>query len=301
MDAIARLQHLKPVSSDHTKAGSRQSTARDLRLPPISIPANPQVRRFKSIWISDLHMGTRPCKAEFLLDFFRYHESEKLYLLGDFVDGWRLPRSWYWSQSYNDIIQKILRKARKGTEVIYIPGNHDEGFRTFIGMQFGSIRVEREVIHTTPNGRRLLVIHGDPFDQVVKYARWLAYVGDQAYTLLMRLNDYHHGIRKRLNLPYWSLSRYVKTRVKRAIHYIERYEQACIDHARQQGLDGIVCGHIHFPACREEDGVIYANSGDWVEHCSALVEHQDGQLEVIRWPFVVPSAAKAPVLDAVNS
>jgi len=240
---------------------------------------------YRTIWISDVHLGTRGCQAEFQIDFLRHNDSETLYLVGDIFDGWRMRRSWYWAQSHNDVIQKILRKARKGTRVVYIPGNHDECLRMYssAALVLGGITLEDEAIHETADGKKLLVIHGDVFDGVVKHARWLAVLGDWAYELMMALNTVFNLIRRRLGFGYWSLSAFLKAKVKNAVEYVGSYERVLVDVARRRGVDGIVCGHIHTPEIRTLDGVIYCNDGDWVESCSALVEHFDGRLEIIRW------------------
>jgi UDP-2,3-diacylglucosamine pyrophosphatase LpxH len=257
-----------------------------------------QGRRFRTIWISDVHLGTKGCKADFLLDFLKNTESDTLYLVGDIVDGWRLKRSWYWPQAHNDVVQKILRKARKGTRVVFIPGNHDEFARDYTDHNFGDIEVLQDAVHTTADGRRLAVLHGDAFDGVVKYAKWLAHLGDGAYTLALSLNHYLNLIRRRLGLPYWSLSAYLKHKVKNAVQYMDNYERTMADEARKRGVDGIVCGHIHHAELRDMNGVLYANDGDWVESCTALVEHADGTLEILRWleqaelPLLLPLPAK---------
>jgi UDP-2,3-diacylglucosamine pyrophosphatase LpxH len=240
-------------------------------------------RRYRSIFISDVHLGTPGCKADMLLDFLKRTDSEYLYLVGDIVDGWRLRRSWYWPQPHNDVVQKILRKARKGTKVVFVPGNHDEFARDYVDLQFGGVRVEREVLHETADGRRLLILHGDEFDVVVRYARWLAIVGDRTYAMLLVLNRWVNGWRRWMNQPYWSLSAYLKFKVKNAVKYIAEYEAAVAAAARRRGADGVVCGHIHHPEIREIDGILYCNDGDWVESCSALIEHEDGRLEILHW------------------
>lgn len=240
-------------------------------------------RRYRSIWISDIHLGTRGCKARFLLDFMRQTESEYLYLVGDIIDGWRLKRSWYWNQDQNDVIQKILRKARKGTRVVYVPGNHDEALRDYTAMQFGGVSVEREAFHETADGRKLLILHGDEFDGVVTYARWLAFLGDRAYMMALCANHWFNLLRRGLGLPYWSLSAYLKHKVKNAVEFVSRFEVAVAAEARRRGVDGVVCGHIHHAEMRDIDGVLYCNDGDWVESCTALVEHMDGHLEIIKF------------------
>lgn len=241
------------------------------------------VTQYRSIWISDIHLGTRGCQADFLLEFLRYHDSEYLYLVGDIVDGWQLKKSWYWAQSHNDVVQKLLRKARKGTKVIYIPGNHDEVIRHYAQMYFGGISVEREVVHTTADGRRFLVLHGDEFDGVMKFARWLAHLGDWAYEKLLIINRWVNHLRRRLGYPYWSVSAYLKHQVKNAVSFISEFERTLAEEARRREVDGVICGHIHHAEIRSIDGILYCNDGDWVESCTALVEDWDGQLSIIRW------------------
>ena len=254
------------------------------------------IYHYRAIWISDIHLGTRGCKARFLLDFLRYNESETLYLVGDIVDGWRLVRgSWYWEQSHNDVVQKILRKARKGTKVLYVPGNHDEWLRDYADMQLGGVTLVEEAIHVTADGRRLLIIHGDAFDGVVRYARWLALLGDWAYELTLRINHRFNQLRRRLGYPYWSLSAYLKSRVKNAVQFISDFAEAIASEARRREVDGIVCGHIHHAEIRDIGGVLYCNDGDWVESCTALVEHFDGRLEIIHW---IEEKALDPLMPA---
>ena len=241
------------------------------------------LNRYRTIWISDIHLGTRGCKAEFLLDFLRNSESDYLYLVGDIIDGWRLKKSWYWTTAHNDVVQAILHKARRGTKVIYVPGNHDEALRDFTGYHFGGVYVTREAVHVSANGRRLLVIHGDQFDAVVKHAKWLALLGDWAYNVALSANHWVGMARRLLGLNYWSLSAYLKAKVKNAVQYIDKYEHAVVAEARRRKVDGIVCGHIHKAEIRTIDGIVYCNDGDWVESCTALVESFDGQLEIIEW------------------
>lgn len=243
----------------------------------------PNQYRYRSIWISDIHLGTRGCKAEFLLDFLRRTESEYLYLVGDIVDIWRLRRNWYWLQTHNDVIQKLLRKARKGTRLYYIPGNHDEKFRDFGKHRFGLVTVINETVHVAADGKRYLVMHGDQFDAVVRYAKWLALTGDWAYNLLIAINHHFNRARRALGFGYWSLSAYLKHKVKNAVDFISHFEDAVVDEARKRRLDGVICGHIHTAALKDLDGITYANDGDWVESCTALVEHMDGRLEIIDW------------------
>jgi UDP-2,3-diacylglucosamine pyrophosphatase LpxH len=239
--------------------------------------------RFRSIFISDVHLGTRGCKAEFLLDFLRHSESDSLYLVGDIFDGWRLKRNWFWPQAHNDVIQKLLRKARKGTKVFFVPGNHDEFARDYVDNEFGHVKVRREIIHTAADGRRFLVMHGDECDGVILYARWLAVLGDYAYVLALSANHWFNVIRRTLGLPYWSLSAYLKHKVKNVVQFMSDYETGMVALAKRKGTDGVICGHIHHADIKDIDGITYCNDGDWVESCTALVEHYDGRMEILTW------------------
>ncbi len=240
-------------------------------------------KKHRTLFLSDIHLGTPGCKADLLLDFLRHNDAETIYLVGDIIDGWRLKRSWYWSAAHNAVVQEILRKARKGASVIYVPGNHDEALRDYTGLNFGGVDVIGEMIHETADGRRFLVIHGDQFDSVVKYAKWLAHLGDRAYGAALALNNWLHEIRRVFGLPYWSLSSYLKHRVKNAVEYISSYEVAVARSARERGVDGVICGHIHHAEIREMDGVLYCNDGDWVESCTALTEDDEGILSIVTW------------------
>jgi UDP-2,3-diacylglucosamine pyrophosphatase LpxH len=242
--------------------------------------------RFRAIFISDVHLGTPGCQAGHLLDFLRHTESEELYLVGDIIDGWQLKRRWFWHQTHNDVIQKVLRKARKGTRVTYVAGNHDEAMRQFLGLAFGGIDIRDEAVHVTADGRRLLVIHGDLFDAVVQGAKWLAHVGDWFYMLTLKLNRWFNHIRARLGLPYWSLAQFLKHRVKNAVSYIGKFEEALAQEARRRGFDGVVCGHIHKAEIRDVGGILYCNDGDWVESLTALVELEGGELRIIDWKSI---------------
>jgi len=244
---------------------------------------NSSTFRYRTIWISDIHLGTRGAKAEYLLDFLKRCDSETLYLVGDILDGWRLRKGWYWPQSHNDVVQKLLRKARKGTNVVLIPGNHDEFLRGYTGVEFGHIPIRRHAIHEGADGHKYLVIHGDEFDGIVSCARWLALLGDTAYTLALVANRWFNAARRRLGLQYWSLSAYLKHRVKNAVAFIANFEGAMADVARKRGLAGVICGHIHHAEIRMIGDILYCNDGDWVESCTALVEHFDGRFEVVRW------------------
>jgi UDP-2,3-diacylglucosamine pyrophosphatase LpxH len=241
------------------------------------------IRRVRAAFISDVHLGTRGCQAELLLDFIKHVECDVLYLIGDIVDGWRLKGGWYWPQAHNDVVQKILRLARKGVKVVYVPGNHDEFARAYCGATFGGVKLVHDAVHTTADGRKLLIVHGDEFDGVVGYAKGLALLGDWAYGAALTLNTWFNLARRRLGFGYWSLSAYLKNRVKNAVRFIDDFERALAEEARRRGCQGVVCGHIHKAAIRDVDGVLYCNDGDWVESCTALVEHPDGRLEILEW------------------
>ena len=254
---------------------------------------DPDGLRFRTVWISDIHLGTPGCQAEALLDFLRCVECEHLYLVGDIIDGWQLKRSWYWPQAHNDVIQKLLRKARKGTNVVFMPGNHDEVARKYLTHNFGGVEVVKDCIHVTADGKKLWITHGDLFDGVIQIAKWLAYLGDTAYEFTLKLNRYLNSLRARLGLPYWSLSKYLKLKVKRAVSYVSDFEGAVAREARHRGADGVVCGHIHHAELRDIDGILYANDGDWVESLTALVEHADGRLEILDWTEHAARTAQA--------
>ena len=241
--------------------------------------------QYRSVFISDTHLGTRGCRGDFLADFLRRTSCQHLYLVGDIIDGWRLRRSWYWDDHHDEILRLILAHARRGTDVTYVPGNHDEMFRAFLsfGLDIAGIRLRQEAEHVTVTGKRLLIIHGDEFDSVVRYARFLAILGDWAYGVALNCNRWFNGIRRRLGYPYWSLSSWLKQGVKEAVKAIDRFEHALAAEARRRGFDGVVCGHIHHAEMRQVNGVLYINDGDWVESCTALVEHHDGRLELIEW------------------
>jgi UDP-2,3-diacylglucosamine pyrophosphatase LpxH len=243
------------------------------------------MQRVRSIFLSDIHLGTPACQAEALLDFLRAYEAEQLFLVGDIVDFWAIHRRGvYWSTAQNTVVQKILKRARHDVQVVFVPGNHDEALREYAGTSFGNIRVERDYVHEAADGRRYLLIHGDEFDQVTKYHRWLAILGDHAYDLLVRLNRRLSWARRRLNVPgYWSLAGYAKRKVKRAMEFIFDFEDSVLRHARERGVDGVICGHIHAATIRDQDGIAYMNCGDWVDSCTAVVEHADGSMELVRW------------------
>jgi UDP-2,3-diacylglucosamine pyrophosphatase LpxH len=245
---------------------------------------------YRSLFISDLHLGSKGCQAELFLNFLRYNDADTIFLVGDIIDGWRLRSGWYWPQAHNDVVQKLLRKARKGAQMILVPGNHDEFARQFIGLNFGGIEIMRRAMHETADGRRFLITHGDEFDIVVRNARWLAFLGDWAYDVALFINTHFNHIRRLLGFGYWSFSAWAKLKVKNAVNFIGAFETALAGEAVRQGADGVICGHIHHATIREIDGVTYVNVGDFVESCTAVAEHYDGRLEIIRW--LVPLTSK---------
>ena len=276
-------------------AGSTKTLSKtDKEIGPSGAPR----RRYRSIWISDIHLGTRGCADEMLIDFLDHCDSEYLYLVGDIIDGWRMKRRFYWPERHNAIVRRIMKRAKRGTRVIYIPGNHDEMFRQFSGLNFGGVEIRRSARHETADGRRLLVLHGDEFDSVVMGHRWLAFLGDAAYNFLLRSNVVINAVRRRLNLPYWSLSKHAKHKVKDAVAFIGRFEEAVSIAARKQGVDGVVCGHIHTADERDFDGITYYNDGDWVESCTALVEHADGRMEILHWADDVNTRSLLSIREA---
>ncbi|MEN9391935.1 MAG: hypothetical protein RLZZ104_278 [Pseudomonadota bacterium] len=240
-------------------------------------------QRFRTVWISDIHLGTPGCNADMLVNFLHSIECETLYLVGDIIDGWRLRKGWYWPASHNEVVRRVLKLARKGTRVVYIPGNHDEMLRDYAGLTFGGVEILLEATHETADGRKLMIVHGDMFDGVIMYARWLAYVGDQAYTLLLKANQWLNAIRRKLHLPYWSLSARLKKKVKNAVQFITEYETVVSREAAMRGVDGVVCGHIHCAEIRDMGEIVYYNDGDWVESCTALVEDAAGNMRLIDW------------------
>jgi UDP-2,3-diacylglucosamine pyrophosphatase LpxH len=248
-------------------------------------------QRIRTLFLSDIHLGTKGCQADKLLDFLRHYEAETVYLVGDIVDGWQLKSGWYWPQSHNDVAQKLVRQARKGVRLRYIPGNHDEFLRDYYGTHFGGIEVLEEAIHVGVNGKRYLVIHGDLFDVVIRHARWLALLGDTAYELAIWLNTHFNALRRGLGLTYWSLSQWAKLKVKNAVNFIGEYENTLAAEAQRRGVEGVICGHIHHAVIRNQAGMFYINCGDWVESCTAVVEHFNGIFEIVQW------TARWPRLD----
>lgn len=241
------------------------------------------VKHYRTLFISDVHLGTKACQAEAFLDFLKHHEADTYYLVGDIVDFWRIKRSVYWPQAHNDVIQKLLRKARKGAKMVFIPGNHDEALRDYCGNHFGGVDLVLRAVHETADGRRFLIIHGDEFDIVVKYAKWLAFLGDTAYVVALWFNTHFNFFRRRMGMSYWSLSAYLKHKVKSAVNFIGEFETALAAEAKRQDAVGVICGHIHHAADRLIDDVHYINTGDWVESCTAVGENEDGSFEIINW------------------
>jgi len=258
-------------------------------------PSAPTVR-LRCAFISDVHLGTKGCRAELLLEFLRSIEVDTLVLVGDIVDLRSMSRSFFWPQTHINVLRAILGKAKHGTRVIYIPGNHDEVFRELVGSVFGNLEIHREYVHETADGRRLLVLHGDEFDSVVKCSRWLTNLGTWVYDVLLRLNRHVNQVRRAFGFPYWSLATYVKSRIKNAVEYISKFEDAVAFAARRRDMDGVVCGHIHRAKVAMIDGVLYCNDGDWVESCTSLVENMKGHLSLWNW---VEQRERLPRLHAV--
>lgn len=262
---------------------------------------NAQGTRYRTIWISDVHLGTPGCQAERLVDFLKQTECEQLYLVGDIIDGWKLSQTWYWPQEHTNVVRRVLTRSKRGTKVTYVTGNHDEFLRKFVDyrLTMGNIQVVNEAIHVTADGRRLLVIHGDFFDVITRYHKWVALAGDLIYGGAMEFNLHFNRLRKKLGMPYWSLSAYAKQKVKTAVNIVSDFEQSVAKECRRRRLDGVICGHIHHAEIRRVHGVTYHNCGDWVESCTALAEHPDGRIEILRWPreqALAPAARPIPAL-----
>ena len=254
-------------------------------------------RQYRTIWISDVHLGTRGCNAAMLIDFLDHVDSETMYLVGDIIDGWAMKKRFYWPDAHNDIVWRVLKRAKRGTRIVYIPGNHDEMFRQFSGLHFGGVEIRRQAVHETADGRRLLVLHGDEFDAITMSHRWLAHLGDAAYEALMALNRWMNAGRRMFGLPYWSLSKYAKQKVKNAVSFISKFEEIVAHEAGHRGVDGVIAGHIHKAEKREIENIEYYNDGDWVEGCTALVEHYDGTMEILHWAEEM-AARDAPESEA---
>ncbi|CAN5549377.1 UDP-2,3-diacylglucosamine diphosphatase [soil metagenome] len=254
-----------------------------------------RINRYRAAWISDVHLGTRGSNAAALLAFLKENDFETLYIVGDLIDIWSLRRGIYWPQEHNDVIQKILRKARKGTRIIYIPGNHDEFLASHLGA-YGAITIQKHALHVTADGRRLLILHGHELDTVVQNIRWLAFLGDVGYQFLLGLNPLVNAVRRIFGFGYWSLSKAVKKRVKDAVSFIGAYEDAIVRYAERYTVQGVLCGHIHSPIIRQIGETTYYNCGDWVENCSALVEHDNGEIALVTNCQLAPPESAAPIL-----
>jgi UDP-2,3-diacylglucosamine pyrophosphatase LpxH len=260
---------------------------------PESAGDDPESHRYRTLWLSDVHLGTRDCKAAALLELLRHCHAPTIYLVGDIIDGWQLRKGWYWPQAHNDVVQKLLRKARKGSRVVFVPGNHDEFARHYAGLHFGGIEVLGDAVHVTAAGARLWVVHGDWFDGVVMHAKWLAHLGDALYIFSLKLNRWLNHARHRMGFSYWSLSQYLKGKVKNAVSYISNFEQLLAEEAARRGCEGVVCGHIHRAELRHIESIVYANCGDWVESLTAVAELDDGSLQLLMWK---PASAAPQVL-----
>lgn len=268
-----------PAVSDAPTAYSGRPRRRGQRI------RNPH--SYRSAWISDVHLGTRGCQADYLLHFLHTTELDTLYLVGDIIDAWSLKRSWYWHPNHSAVIRKICELAAGDTRVVYIPGNHDELLRDYVSTDIAGVELHRESVHQTADGRRFLVLHGDDFDAVCTQAKWLAIAGDYAYRAAIAGNHAFNAVRRRLGYPYWSLANFLKHQVKNAVSFISDFENALAREAQRRDLDGVICGHIHCPQHRIVNGIEYCNDGDWVESCTALVEHHSGRLEILHWPQVM--------------
>ena len=254
--------------------------------------ATPEVRHVRTLFMSDVHLGMRPTRIAQCVDFLKHHDAETIYLIGDILDGWRLAKSWYWPPLYSEFVEVLLDKAARGTRLVVLPGNHDEFLREYLGTYFGEVEFVDRTVHTTALGRTYLVMHGDQFDVVVAHAKWLAHVGDWAYRTALRLNIFVNWVRRRLRRPYWSLSAWAKNKVKNVVSVIGRFEEALTLEARDTGVDGVICGHIHFADMHDRLGIHYINTGDWVESCTAVCETPEGQFELIKWDKQTPVPPK---------
>lgn len=279
--ALTELQEENPKHFDGSSGGIPSSLVNPAAGGASSL--RKKKPHYRAVFVSDTHLGTRAARADLLLDFLKSMTCDKLFLVGDIIDGWQLKSRWYWDTDHNDVIRRVLKMAKKGTEVIYIPGNHDEGLRGFEGYNMAGVELAHETIYESLSGKRYWVLHGDKFDGVVKYAKWLAHLGDHAYVMLLRLNTAVNLIRRKMGYSYWSLSSFLKHKVKNAVEYIGRFEEAVAHEAERMGVDGVICGHIHHAERRFFGSIEYMNDGDWVESCTALVERMDGTFEIIYW------------------
>ncbi len=251
--------------------------------------------RLRTVFISDVHLGFKGCSADLLLEFLHHVEMDTLFLVGDIVDVWSMQKTMFWPQAHNNVVRTILGKAKRGTKVVFVPGNHDEVFRDFDGAVFGNLEIHREYVHVGADGRRMLVLHGDEFDSVVKCSPWLAKLGSNLYDILLAINPYVNWVRRKFDLPHWSLSAYLKQKAKAAVQYIGSFEEAVAEAARRRGVDTVVCGHIHRAEMRDIGGILYCNDGDWVESCTSLVEDLNGRLSLLDWPKLREQTAAEPI------
>lgn len=265
-----------------------------------AIRREPGKTHYRTIFLSDIHLGTKGCQAERLLDFLKQHTCDRLYLVGDIIDGWRMTSSIYWPQQHSDVLRRFLTLTKRGTTVVYVTGNHDEFLRRYSDIAAGNLHLVDEAVHVTARGQRLLVIHGDAFDVVTRYHRWIAFLGDAGYTLLLELNRHFNGLRSRFGYGYWSLSAWIKSRVKRAVNLISDFEASVVHHCRRQGYHGVVCGHIHHAEISDLEGTRYMNCGDWVESCTALVEDDHGEFRLLDWRGDAPSNNVVPLTTDVE-
>lgn len=243
-------------------------------------------KRYRSIFISDVHLGTNDCKAEMLCNFLKTNTANTIYLVGDIVDGWKIQKNkWKWKKSHTNVIRHLLNHSKKGTRIVYVAGNHDEFLRPMVpyGISFGKIEICNKIDHIGMDGKRYLVIHGDMFDGITKLAPWLGFLGDTAYDFLLSLNNKYNWLRHKFGFGYWSFSKYLKHKVKSAVDFIFQFEKNITEYCKRKFYDGVICGHIHNAEIKNSDGIIYMNCGDWVESCTALVEHFDGTFEIIHW------------------
>jgi UDP-2,3-diacylglucosamine pyrophosphatase LpxH len=254
---------------------------------------------FRTVWLSDVHLGSRDCRIGLLLDFLRRTRCDTLYLVGDIIDLESLRRSFYWPESHTEALRLLLKKSQEGTRVVYVPGNHDADLRALVGVRFGNIEVHRRTVHTTRAGRRLLVLHGDEFDAVLKCSALSVLCAGAAYRTLLALNRFVHWVHELFRRPYWSLAQHVKSRIGNAVRYVEKFQRVSLRAAADGGFDGVVCGHIHQANLFERDGLVYCNDGDWVESCTAIVEDLQGELRLLSWrPAVAIDAVAVPLRDA---
>ena len=291
LDNYLQAGHRLPANRTSTQpenpfiASGHPNAAKEVHTPPAATEhrRGNAPKRVRTLFLSDIHLGTRACQSERLLAFLREYESDYLYLVGDIVDVWAMKRGFYWPAAHNTIVQKILRMARHNTKVIFVPGNHDEAFRYYLGMSFGGVDIVAEHVHETTDGKRLWVTHGDQYDQITTCHRWVSILGDMSYTVLVHVNRLLSLSRRKLNIGgHWSLADYAKRNVLQAVAFIGDFEKAAVHETVQRKFDGVVCGHIHTPAMKQVDGITYYNCGDWVDSCTALVEHMDGRMELLR-------------------